>query len=121
MKFNMGEHSAELKEFIPNYEDMAQDGKTKAVMAFRAMGNQLAMQLKLNAEDFETKDKLRHMMDAFVWHMRTPGGYKFWKSVSDIDHFGDDVSNAVSARSEKLNASNNDFVNSAVWLHTDKS
>ena len=53
--------------------------------------------------------------------MRMPGGFKFWKSVSDIDHFGDDVSNAVSARSEKLNASNNDFVNSAVWLHTDKS
>ena len=38
-------------------------------------------------------------MNAFVRHMRTPRGYKFWKSVSDIDQFGDDVSNAVSARS----------------------
>ena len=85
MMFYMGEHSAEYREFIHNYEDMAPDRKAKAVMAFFAMGNQLDMLIKLNAEGLETKDNLRYVMDAFVGHMSTPGGYKFWKSMSDID------------------------------------
>ena len=121
MMFYMGEHSSEYREFIHNYEDMAPDRKAKAVMAFFAMGNQLDMLIKLNAEGLETKDNLRYVMDAFVGHMSTPGGYKFWKSMSDIDLYGDDVLNAVNKRLEKLNVPNSDFVNSAVWLHPDKS
>jgi len=41
--------------------------------------------------------------------------------MSDIDLYGDDVLNAVNERLEKLNVPNNDFVNSAAWLHPDKS
>jgi len=40
--------------------------------------------------------------------------------MSDIDLYGDDVLNAVNERLEKLNVPNNDFVDSAVWLHPDK-
>ena len=121
MMFYMGEHSSEYREFIHNYEDMAPDRKAKAVMAFLAMGNQLDMLIKLNAEGLETKDNLRYVMDAFVGHMSTPGGYKFWKSMSDIDLYGDDVLNAVNERLEKMNVPNNDFVNPAAWLRPDKS
>ena len=50
MMFYMGEYSSEYREFINNYEDMAPDRKVKAVMVFFAMGNQLDMLIKLNAE-----------------------------------------------------------------------
>ena len=120
MMFYMGENSSEYREFLHNYKEMVPDRKTKAVMAFFAMGNQLDMLIKLNAEGLETEDNLRYVMDAFVGHMSTPGGYEFWRAMSDIDLYGDDVLNAVNGRLEKLNLPNDEFLNSASWLQPDK-
>ena len=117
--FYMGEHSSEYREFIHNYEDMAPDRKAKAVMVFFAMGNQLDMLIKLNAEGLETEDNLRYVMDAFVGHMSPPGGYKFRSAMSDLNLYGDDVLNAVNGRLEKLNVPNDEFINSAAWLKPD--
>ena len=115
----MGEHSSEYREFIHNYEDMAPDRKAKAVMVFFAMGNQLDMLIKLNAEGLETEDNLRYVMDAFVGHMSPPGGYKFRSAMSDLNLYGDDVLNVVNGRLEKLNVPNDEFINSAAWLKPD--
>jgi len=119
MMFYMGEHSSEYREFINNYEDMAPDRKVKAVMVFFAMGNQLDMLIKLNAEGLETEDNLRYVMDACVGHMSTHGGYKFWRAMSDINLYGDDVLSAVNGRLEKLKVPNDEFMNSASWLKPD--
>ena len=119
MMFYMGEYSSEYREFINNYEDMAPDRKVKAVMVFFAMGNQLDMPIKLHAEGLETEDNLRYVMDAFVGHMSTPGGYKFWRAMSDINLYGDDVLSAVNGRLEKLKVPNDEFMNSASWLKPD--
>ena len=120
MMFYMGEHSSEYREFIHNYEDMPPDRQAKAVMAFFAMGNQLDTSIKLNAEGLETEDNLRYVMDAFVGHMSTRGGHKFWKAMSDIDLYGDDVLDAVNERLDKMEVPNDDFINSAPWLKLDK-
>ena len=119
MMFYMGEHSSEYREFINNYEGMSPDRKVKAVMVFFAMGNQLDMLIKLNAEGLETEDNLRYVMDALVGHMSTPGGYKFWRAMSDINLYGDDVLSAVNGRLEKLKVPNDEFMNSASWLKPD--
>ena len=119
MMFYMGEYSSEYREFINNYEDMAPDRKVKAAMVFFAMGNQLDMLIKLNAEGLETEDNLRYVMDAFVGHMSTPGGYKFWRAMSDINLYGDDVLSAVNGQLEKLKVPNDEFMNSASWLKPD--
>ena len=87
-----------IREWEPNYDDMDPDRQTKAVMALFAMGNQLDMLIKLNADGLETDDNLRYVMDAFVGHMSTAGGNKFWNAMSKIDLYGDDVLNAVNAR-----------------------
>ena len=52
-------------------------------------------------------------------HMSTPGGYKFWRAMSDINLYGDDVLSAVNGRLEKLNVPNDEFINSAAWLKPD--
>ncbi|MBM88595.1 MAG: hypothetical protein CMQ41_09490 [Gammaproteobacteria bacterium] len=120
MMFFMANHSSEYREFLHNYEDMDPDRQTKAVMALFAMGNQLDMLLKLNAEGLETDDNLRYVMDAFVGHMSTPGGYKFWQAMSDIDLYGDNVLNAVNERLKEMDVPNEDFVNALHWLKPDK-
>jgi hypothetical protein len=89
-------------------------------MALFAMGNQLDMLLKLNAEGLETDDNLRYVMDAFVGHMSTSGGNKFWNEMSQIDLYGDDVLNAVNERLDKMVVPNNDFINAVHWLKPDK-
>ena len=118
-EFYMGEHSSEYREFAHNYEDMPPDSQAKAVMIFFAMGNQLDT-IKLNAEGLETEDNLRYVMDAFVGHMSTRGGHKFWTAMSDIDLYGDDVLDAVNERLDKMEVPNDDFINSAPWLKLDK-
>ena len=119
MMFFMAEHSSEYREFLHNYDDMDPDRQTKAVMALFAMGNQLDMLLKLNTKGLETDDNLRYVMDAFVGHMSTSGGFKFWKAMSDIDLYGDDVLNAVNGRLDEMDVPNNNFVNSLHWLQPD--
>ena len=89
-------------------------------MVFFAMGNQLDALIKLNAEGLETDDNLRYVMDAFVGHMSTRGGHKFWKAMSDIDLYGDDVLDAVNERLDKMEVPNDDFINSAPWLKSNK-
>ena len=121
MMFFMAEHSSEYREFLHNYDDMDPDRQTRAVMALFAMGNQLDMLLKLNAEGLETDDNLRYVMDAFVGHMSTPGGNKFWIAMSQIDLYGDDVLNAVNERLNKMVIPNDDFINAAHWLKPDKN
>ena len=120
MMFFMAEHSSEYREFLHNYDDMDPDRQTKAVMALFAMGNQLDMLLKLNAEGLETDDNLRYVMDAFVGHMSTSGGNKFWNAMSEIDLYGDDVLNAVNGRLDKMVVPNDDFINAVHWLKPDK-
>ena len=56
MMFYMAENSSEYREFLHNYDDMDPDRQTKAVMALFAMGNQLDMLIKLNADGLETDD-----------------------------------------------------------------
>ena len=85
-------------------------------MALFAMGNQLDMLLKLNQQGLETDDNLRYVMDAFVGHMSTYGGNKFWKEMSNIDLYGDNVLNAVNERLDKMEVPNDDFINAASWL-----
>ena len=121
MLFFMAEHSSEYREFLHNYDDMDPERQTKAVMALFAMGNQLDMLLKLNAEGLETDDYLRYVMDAFVGHMSTPGGNKFWNAMSQIDLYGDDVLNAVNERLNKMVIPNHDFINAARWLKPNKN
>ena len=121
MMFFMAEHSSEYREFLHNYDDMDPDRQTRAVMALFAMGNQLDMLLKLNAEGLETDDNLRYVMDAFVGHMSTPGGNKFWNAMSQIDLYGDDVLNAVNERLNKMVIPNHDFINAARWLKPNKN
>ena len=117
----MAEHSSEYREFLHNYDDMDPDRQTRAVMAIFAMGNQLDMLLKLNAEGLETDDNLRYVMDAFVGHMSTSGGNKFWNAMSQIDLYGDDVLNAVNERLNEMVIPNDDFINAAHWLKPDKN
>ena len=47
------------------------------------------------------------------------GGFKFWKAMSDIDLYGDDVLNAVNGRLDEMDVPNNNFVNSLHWLQPD--
>ena len=121
MMFFMAEHSSEYREFLHNYDDMDPDRQTRAVMALFAMGNQLDMLLKLNAEGLETDENLRYVMAACVGHMSTRGGNKFWNAMSQIDLYGDDVLNAVNERLNKMVIPNDDFINAAHWLKPDKN
>ena len=121
MMFFMAENSSEYREFLHNYDDMDPDRQTKAVMALFAMGNQLDMLIKLNEDGLETDDNLRYVMDAFVGHMSTSGGNKFWNAMSKIDLYGDDVLNAVNARLNKMDVPNDDFINAAHWLKPNKN
>ena len=100
---------------------MNPDRQTKAVMALFAMGNQVDMMLKLNLEGLETDDNLRYVMDAFVGHMSTAGGNRFWKTMSNIDLYGDNVLNAVNERLDKMVVPNNDFINALHWLKPNKN
>ena len=72
--------------------------------------------LKLNAEGLETDDNLRYVMDAFVGHVSTPGGYRFWQKMSEIDLYGDDVLNAVNGKLATMDVPNEDFMNHMQWL-----
>ena len=119
--FFMAEHSSEYREFLHNYDDMDPDRQTKAVMAIFAIRDQVDMMLKLNLEGLETGDNLRYIMDAFVGHMSTIGGNKFWKAMSNINLYGDNVLNAVNERLDKMEVPNNDFINAVHWLKPDKS
>ena len=92
------------------------DRQTKAVVILFAMGNQLNTLLKLNAEGLETDDNLRYVMDAFVGHISTPGGYTFWQKMSAIDLYGDDVLSAVSAKLATMELPNKDFMEHMPWL-----
>ena len=121
MMFFMAEHSSEYREFLHNYDDMDPDRQTKAVMAIFAIRDQVDMMLKLNLEGLETDDNLRYVMDAFVGHMSTIGGNKFWKAMSNINLYGDNVLNAVNERLDKMEVPNNDFINAVHWLKPDKS
>tara|TARA_S200000501_G_scaffold191659_1_gene180494 strand:- start:435 stop:707 length:273 start_codon:yes stop_codon:yes gene_type:complete len=85
-----------------------------------AMGNQLDTLIKLNAEGLETEDNLRYVIDALVGHMSTQGGHKFWRAMSDINLYGDDVLDAVNERLDKMEVPNDDFTNSAPRLKSDK-
>jgi len=79
------------------------------------------MLIKLNEDGLETDDNLRYVMDAFVGHMSTSGGNKFWNAMSKIDLYGDDVLNAVNARLNKMDVPNDDFINAAHWLKPNKN
>jgi hypothetical protein len=116
MMFFIGEHTSEYREFLNNFDEMDPDRQTKAAMIFFAMGNQLDTLLKLNAEGLETDDNLRYVMDAFVGHVSTPGGYKFWQKMSEIDLYGDDVLNAVNGKLATMEVPNEDFMNHMQWL-----
>ena len=116
MMFFIGEHTSEYREFLSNFDDMDPDRQTKAAMILFAMGNQLDTLLKLNAEGLETDDNLRYVMDAFVGHVSTPGGYKFWQKMSEIDLYGDDVLNAVNGKLAAMDVPNEDFMNHMQWL-----
>ena len=115
----MADNSSEYREFVNNYDGMDPDRQTKAVMAFFAMGNQLDTLLKLKEKGLETDDTIRYSLDAFVGHMSTKGGNKFWNEMVDIDFYGDNVLNAVGKRLKEMNAPNDDFIKSAKWLRPD--
>tara|TARA_X000000368_G_scaffold393770_1_gene359764 strand:- start:210 stop:716 length:507 start_codon:yes stop_codon:yes gene_type:complete len=119
MMFFMADNSSEYREFVNNYDGMDPDRQTKAVMAFFAMGNQLDTLLKLKEKGLETDDTIRYSLDAFVGHMSTKGGNKFWNEMVDIDFYGDNVLNAVGKRLKEMNAPNDDFIKSAKWLRPD--
>ncbi len=85
-------------------------------MMLYAMGNQLDTLLKLNKEGLETDDNLRYVMDAFVGHVSTPGGYAFWQKMTDVDLYGDDVLAAVNARLSATAVPNEDLFNAMPWL-----
>jgi len=82
-------------------------------MAIFAMRDQVDMMLKLNLEGLETGDNLRYVIEAFVGHMSTIGGNKFWKARSNINLYGDNGLNAVNERLDKIEVPNNDFINTA--------
>ena len=88
MMFYIGNNTSEYRELLNNFDAMEPDRQTKAVVILFAMGNQLDTLLKLNAEGLETDDNLRYVMDAFVGHISTPGGYTFWQKMSAIDLYG---------------------------------
>lgn len=116
MMFYIGNNTSEYRELLNNFDAMEPDRQTKAVVILFAMGNQLDTLLKLNAEGLETDDNLRYVMDAFVGHISTPGGYAFWRKMSAIDLYGDDVLNAVNAKLATMELPNKDFMEHMPWL-----
>ncbi|HBF63989.1 MAG TPA: hypothetical protein DDW59_11170 [Gammaproteobacteria bacterium] len=116
MMFYIGNNTSEYRELLNNFDAMEPDRPTKAVVILFAMGNQLDTLLKLNAEGLETDDNLRYVMDAFVGHISTPGGYTFWQKMSAIDLYGDDVLNAVNAKLATMELPNKDFMEHLPWL-----
>ena len=121
MMFYIGANTSEYREFLNNFYEMDPDRQTTAAMILFAMGNQLDTLLKLNSEGFESDDNLRYVMDAFVGHISTPGGYKFWQKMSAIDLYGDDVLDAVNAKLATMELPNEDFMNHMPWLRTPSS
>ena len=116
MMFYIGNNTSEYRELLNNFDAMEPDRQTKAVVILFAMGNQLDTLLKLNAEGLETDDNLRYVMDAFVGHISTPGGYTFWQKMSAIDLYGDDVLNAVIAKLATMDLPNKDSMEHMPWL-----
>ena len=116
MMFYIGNNTSEYRELLNNFDAIEPDRQTKAVVILFAMGNQLDTQLKLNAEGLETDDNRRYVMDAFVGHISTPGGYTFWQKMSAIDLYGDDVLNAVNAKLATMELPNKDFMEHMPWL-----
>jgi hypothetical protein len=115
MMIFMANYSSEYREFLNNPE-MAPDRQTRAAMMLYAMGNQLDTLLKLNQEGLETDDNLRYVMDAFVGHVSTPGGYVFWQKMTDADLYGDDVLAAVNTRLSTVTVPNEDLFTAMHWL-----
>ena len=116
MMFYIGNNTSEYRELLNNFDAMEPDRQTKAVVILFAMGNQLDTLLKLNAEGLETDDNLRYVMDAFVCHISTLGGYTFWQKMSAIDLYGDDVLSAVNAKLATMELPNKDFMEHMPWL-----
>ena len=116
MMFYIGNNTSEYRELLNNFDAMEPDRQTKAVVILFAMGNQLDTLLKLNAEGLETDDNLRYVMDAFVGHISTLGGYTFWQKMSAIDLYGDDVLSAVNAKLATMELPNKDFMEHMPWL-----
>ena len=115
MMIFMANYSSEYREFLNN-PVMAPDRQTRAAMMLYAMGNQLDTLLKLNQEGLETDDNLRYVMDAFVGHVSTPGGYVFWQKMTDADLYGDDVLAAVNTRLSTVTVPNEDLFTAMHWL-----
>ena len=115
MMFFMGTYSSEYREFLNN-PTMDPDRQARGALMLYAMGNQLDTLLKLNQEGLETDDNLRYVMDAFVGHVSTPGGYAFWEKMTAIDLYGDDVLSAVNSRLSETEVPNEGLFESMNWL-----
>ena len=118
--FYMADNSKAVRRFLQNYEDTDPDDQFKAAHALIAMGNHLDLLLKLESEGLESQDNTRFMSDAFVGLISTSGGIKFWKDMSSIDMFGDDLLAHVEGRLSKITVPNNDLAKNLPWLRPDK-